>query len=156
MIIDKIENLSLYFSNDWVKQISSFYEKITDATKDGEYAIIENDKLFCKVLTYTTKQSNWITESHLEYVDFQIILEGEEVIEVYTPQQLEVKEEYNSKKDCVFYKYPLENTPFTKILLTKGSIGIFFPQDAHATQMSLDGGSHHIRKAVFKVHKSLF
>lgn len=156
MIIDKIENLNFYFKKEWTEKVISFWQELSTNTQDGEYTLLEDNKLFCKVLSYMTKQSDWITESHKEYVDFQILLEGEEVIEVYSPQQLVVKNEYSETKDCIFYEYPSTETPTAKILLTSGIVGIFFPQDAHATQMTLNNESQKLKKAVFKVHKSLF
>lgn len=156
MIVDKIENLKQYFKPDLVDKIISFYKELTVVTADGDYPIITDNKLYCKVLSYATKQSDWITESHREYVDFQILLDGEELIEVYCSDNLVIKDIYNETKDCIFYEYPATVTPLAKVTLTTGVVGIFFPQDVHATQMTNENQVKVLKKAVFKVHKSLF
>ena len=155
MIIDRILKLNQYFEKPWVEKITSFYSNLSVNTPDGEYQVLDKNKIFCKVLSYQTRQSDWITESHKEYIDFQILLKGEELIEVYDINDLLIKNAYESEKDCVFYNYPLTENPVSKILLNKDYMAILFPQDAHATQMSSGNEIKTLKKAVFKVHKSL-
>lgn len=153
MIIDQIKNWEVYFKGDWVKKAFEFYQKIDDSTPDGEYEIINQD-LFCKILTYDTKTEDWITESHKIYTDIQILLFGEEVINIFPSNELSVKTAYNEDTDCIFYKLPKQK-PLTSFYLTPGVMGVFHPQDAHTTQIA-PNNSQMIRKVVFKVNQNLF
>lgn len=151
MIADKVQNIKNYFRAPWVDQVLEFYMTISADTPNGIYPLSEN-KLFCKVLDYHTKTENWITESHQKYVDIQISLGGQELIEIYdnANSELEQIKTYDEKTDCIFYKYPT-NSPVCTQLLTKGFMGIYFPHDIHATQKAVDSSSGYIKKAVFKV-----
>ncbi len=154
MIIDTINNWSLYLKDDWAKTAFDFFKTINEDTLDGEYSLIK-DQLFCKVLTYDTKDHDWITESHREYTDIQILLRGAEVINLFESNSLDIKDDYNPKIDCTFYNLPTKK-PTVSMLLVPGVMGIFHPQDAHTTQIAPDNQIENIRKVVFKVHKSLF
>ena len=81
MIFDKIENLPQYFDKPWVNLVLDFYKTLNINSPNGEYELMGRD-LYCKVLDYETKTSDFITESHRKYVDIQISLSGEEIIEV--------------------------------------------------------------------------
>lgn len=154
MIIDIVDNWNVYLKGAWGELAFDFFNTINDETLDGEYPLIE-DKLFCKILTYDTKIEDWITESHKEYTDIQILLRGEEIINLFESETLDVKIPYNSKIDCVFYHLPTKK-PTVSMLLLPGIIGIFHPQDAHTTQIAPNSNIQNIRKVVFKVHQSLF
>jgi YhcH/YjgK/YiaL family protein len=153
MIFDKVENLSQYFDKPWVGVVLDFYNTLDVNTPNGEYELMGRD-LFCKVLDYETKTSDFITESHRKYVDIQISLDGEEFIEVYGVEEVFITEPYNEISDCIFYKTTENSLSLIKIQLTKGMMGIFLPQDVHKTQISVKHANE-IKKAVFKVHKSL-
>jgi YhcH/YjgK/YiaL family protein len=151
MIFDHTDNLHLYFKGKWVEQVVQFHKTLTLDTPNGNYSL-DGEQLFCKVLDYNTKTENWITESHQKYVDIQISLGGQELIKIYdnTNGELEQMQAYDEKTDCIFYKYPA-NAPMCTQLLTTGFMGIYFPQDIHATQIAVDGSPGYIKKAVFKV-----
>ncbi|MFT6802530.1 MAG: YhcH/YjgK/YiaL family protein [Salibacteraceae bacterium] len=155
MIFDHTNNLNLYFKGEWVDQVIHFYKTLTVDTPNGVYPL-DGEKSFCKVLDYKTKAENWITESHQKYVDVQISLAGQELIEIYdnTKGQLEQLKTYDEKTDCIFYKYP-PSSPICTQLLTPGFMGIYFPQDIHATQIAVENSTGHIKKAVFKVSEKL-
>jgi YhcH/YjgK/YiaL family protein len=82
MIADKVTNLGQYFNQPWVEQVLQFYDTLSKDTPNGIYHL-DGEQLFCKVLDYHTKTENWITESHQKYVDIQISLQGQELIEIY-------------------------------------------------------------------------
>jgi YhcH/YjgK/YiaL family protein len=153
MIADKVLNLKYYFRAPWVDQVLQFYTTISGDTPNGIYSLAE-EKLFCKVLDYHIKTENWITESHQKYVDIQISLGGQELIEIYdnTNGELEQIKIYDEKTDCTFYNYPT-NSPICTQLLTTGFMGIYFPQDIHATQIAIENSTGHIKKAVLRYHK---
>lgn len=154
MIVNQIKNWPLYFEGEWAEKVFDFYEQIDESTKDGEYPII-GESLFCKILTYETKTSDWITESHQDYVDIQILLYGEEIINIFPSSSLTVKDLYNKDIDCTFYNLPIQK-PLNSLYLTPNIMGVFYPQDAHTTQIAPNDNIQTIRKVVFKVHKKFF
>jgi YhcH/YjgK/YiaL family protein len=153
MVIDYIDKLSLYFQSDWVSEVESFLANIVN-TPDGNYPII-GEELFCKVMTYKTKINEFITESHKDYVDIQVVFEGEEIIYIHNIELLNVKDEYDNSIDCIFYNLA-SIEPRVKVTMKPGLMGIFFPQDAHTTQIATNSEVISIRKAVFKVHRTFF
>ncbi len=78
---------------------------------------------------YDTKErSNCFFESHRQYIDVQFILEGEEIIEVSNTAILVVSFPYSEQMDLIKYE---GTTQASQIVLTKGDVAIFYPQDGH-------------------------
>ena len=150
MIFDKIENLSQYFDKPWVSVVLDFYNTLDVNTPNGEYELLGRD-LYCKVLDYETKTTDFITESHRKYVDIQISLYGEEIIEVnnFDSPNLSISQNYNEINDCIFYNNSLQQFD-NRIHLRKDFMAVFFPQDIHTTQINISN-INFIKKAVFKV-----
>jgi YhcH/YjgK/YiaL family protein len=156
MIFDKVENLSQYFDTPWVNLVLDFYKTLDVNTPNGEYELMGRD-LYCKVLDYETKTSDFITESHRKYVDIQIPLHGEEFIEVnnFDSPNLSIAQNYNDTNDCVFYNNSLLQFD-NKIHLRKDFMAIFFPQDIHTTQILSSKIESRIKKVVFKLNIDVF
>jgi YhcH/YjgK/YiaL family protein len=155
MIFDKVENLSRYFDKPWVSVVLDFYKTLDLNTPNGEYELMGRD-LYCKVLDYETKTTDFITESHRKYVDIQISLIGVEIIEVYHENGnkfLETKT-YEDSSDCAYYLYPAEE-PHCRHFLTPEYMGIYFPSDIHTCQIAVNNSIVYIKKAVFKISKEL-
>ena len=73
-------------------------------------------------------------ESHKQYIDVQFILEGEEIIEVINNDNLIVNFKYDENMDLIKYRDTIDAS---KIILKKGDIAIFFPEDAHMPCLKL-------------------
>ena len=86
-------------------------------------------------------------ESHIQYIDVQFILEGEEIIEVINTNELEVNFLYNEEMDLVKYN---DTINASQIKLKKGDVAIFFPEDAHMPCLQVDK-SVKVVKTVVKV-----
>ncbi|MBU1658150.1 YhcH/YjgK/YiaL family protein [bacterium] len=88
-----------------------------------------DDKNFALEQVYDSKErDNCFFESHRQYIDVQFILEGEEIIEVSNSDILVVSFPYNEQMDLIKYE---EITKASQIVLKKGDVAIFYPQDAH-------------------------
>lgn len=136
-----------------LRQLPKIDALLHDA-KDGEHTLDGSD-IFVKVLSYETKCDDFITESHRAYIDIQIVTHGVEGIEVMLPSALHIRRPYEPADDCTFY----EQTPFntgTRINLVPGWFGLFFPHDAHKTQIALNNSPSPLRKIVVKVHEKFF
>jgi YhcH/YjgK/YiaL family protein len=146
MIYDKIENWNLYFKNPVFKNI---FEVLKDYTVDSENGVFEYEQFYYKVMSYDTKESPTIIESHRKEVDIQIILEGREDIKMYHVDDLKVSKEYEDESDCVFYETARE--PYTRLTLIPGYMAVFFPQDPHHPQFQTNNIVSTLKKIVIKV-----
>ncbi len=149
MIADSIKNHSFYpFGPAW-KAAFEFLKTLTPETKPGK-RLIQDDRLFAGVDCYETKsRAAAKLETHRKYVDIQVLLSGEEVIEIFPKQELTVSEPYNPEKDAEFYRAP-ENAP-VKITLRPGQFLVFFPEDAHMPCLMTSNTPQAVKKVVIKV-----
>lgn len=114
--------------------------------KGGRYEVDEN--FYFNVQEYETKEENECRlESHRKYVDIQYIIEGVEQIDTAYTESLKVDVPYNSESDIIFW----EDTPdVMNNILTKGSIAVFYPNNAHRPGMNAFEKSK-VKKLVGKV-----
>ncbi len=117
--------------------------------EDGRYDI-DGDKVFCIIMSPQTQPvEQRQTEIHQEYIDIQLLLEGEETFgySVETPQALLDKEQLTN--DVLLFN-EVGNESF--ISARAGDFVIFYPGEAHrplcATRESMT-----VRKLVIKVHR---
>ena len=142
MIYDRIENIDTYNLDEVAL---NFIKSLTLDIECKKYIL--NDNIYANVEEYTTKDVGYF-EAHRDYLDIQILLAGEEIIE-YTPLVgLRVKDEYDSTRDIEFY-YDGEN-PITPIKLENGLFTVLYPQDAHKPQLKFKNNQK-VKKVVVKI-----
>ncbi|HIP30560.1 MAG TPA: DUF386 domain-containing protein [Sulfurospirillum arcachonense] len=97
---------------------------------------------------YDSKErTNCFFESHRQYIDVQLILEGEEIIEVTHKDKLNISMPYSEEMDLLKYD---DTQEASQIVLKKGDIAIFYPEDAHMPCLKLNKNSK-VVKTVVKV-----
>lgn len=107
-----------------------------------------NEGFFYNVIEYdTTNEADKPYESHRKFVDIQFLLSGVEIMQIIDIDRLQVKNLYDSIKECTLYK-SLNNT--ASIILRPGSVMILYPKDAHRS-MSYNGTVNHVVKIVGKI-----
>lgn len=142
MIYDRIENLAAY---GFDKTVTDFISNLTSDTECKKYIL--NDNIYVNVEEYTTKESGYF-EAHRKYLDIQLLLEGEEIIE-YTPLYgLKTKDKYDEGRDIEFF-FDGNNT-ITPVKLENGLFAVFYPQDAHKPQLKFQN-CRKVKKAVVKI-----
>lgn len=87
-------------------------------------------------------------ESHKAHIDIQVIVEGEELIEVQDIAGLRVKEDRTPAQDILFYQ-PQDRT--TALHLKAGEAAILYPVDGHMPSLSVGATPSLVRKTVVKV-----
>ena len=149
MIFDRIENHALYpFDTAW-KAAFDFLKTAAPEMEDKKY-LIQGGDLFAGVNSYQTKPRDAAKlETHQKYVDIQVLLSGEEIIEVFEKQGLTVSAPYNPEKDAEFYQVPAE--PCATITLKPGQFAVFFPEDAHMPSVMTRSSPKPVKKVVIKV-----
>jgi YhcH/YjgK/YiaL family protein len=120
-----------------------------------QYEKIEiTSDIFAIEQSYNTRKSEKsLFESHIKYIDIQLLISGEEVIEVVHTDLLKIDSEYNEENDYSLYK---ANPNSSKIIMKKGDFSIFFPKDGHMPGITRKGERSRVFKAVVKVPISFF
>ena len=86
-------------------------------------------------------------ESHLQYIDIQVIVEGDEQMAVTDVKYCAVVENLTPSKDLIFYR----DVPDASLLrLRAGEAAVYFPVDAHMPCLLVDKPAI-VRKTVVKV-----
>lgn len=154
MIIDSLENWSLYFSGDGWRSVFDFLSTLDSESLENEYPI-KSDKIFARVLRYKTVDlHDGVFEAHHNYIDIQTVLSGAEGIAWCQSKDLKIHTPYSVKNDVEFYCTP-KKIP-AQVDLYSGSFVALFPHDAHMPQLKVAGMTTEVKKVVIKVHTSLY
>lgn len=145
MIIDKFENLPLYFS--CLPGLDRAAEFLSGGDiADGRHEI-DGEKIFANVSSYEPKEfsADMRFEAHKKYADLQAVLAGGERIDWAPLGSLkEESEEYSKGGDIAFYS----GEKHMSVTLSAGEFVILFPGDAHKPCIRSSGS---VKKAVIKL-----
>jgi YhcH/YjgK/YiaL family protein len=86
-------------------------------------------------------------ESHRNYIDVQVIVGGEELMEVQEIARLKVSESYLPERDLIKYA---DSSDASVLRMRAGDVAIFFPEDGHMPSLRWKGPGL-VRKTVVKV-----
>lgn len=149
MIADSIQNSSLYpFGPAW----EAAFELLETLTPDSETGkrLIQGNDLFANVDCYKTRfPADARLEAHRKYVDIQVLLSGEEIIEFFPRNGLTVSEPYKPERDVEFYGNPAKE--HARVILKPGQFVVFFPEDAHMPCIMTGTSPEPVKKVVFKI-----
>lgn len=144
MIIDSLENIALYpqISDD----VRDFLQKLTPNTKTGNYEITKS--AYANIDEYEPKPFEKCKfEAHKKYIDIQMLLSGDEKLD-YTPiKGLIISEEYDEKRDVMFFE--TTNRVCDSVKLENGKFAMIFPHEAHKPQIKSD--AEKVKKVVVKI-----
>ncbi len=87
-------------------------------------------------------------ESHIQFIDIQVLLAGEEIIEVAEISTLRLSENLTPAKDVIFYHDSRATSPLR--LSGSGATAIFYPNDGHMGSLAITTPAL-VRKIVVKV-----
>lgn len=87
-------------------------------------------------------------ESHRKYIDVQVVVEGEELMELADAAWITVKDPYNPDRDLITYQ---DYRDATGLKMKAGDTAIFYPEDVHMPSLRLRGEAALVRKVVVKV-----
>ena len=122
------------------------YIKATDlnALPCGKH-LIDGDNLFVNIVDSNMKTPQQARlEVHDKYIDIQIPLSKGETFGIKPRSECKEPDgEFNTEKDILFYKDPVEKT----VTVPAGEMIVFAPDTAHAPLI----GEGTIHKAIFKV-----
>ena len=151
MIYDSLSNISTY--KDFSQDIYSGLLFLQQASPDiaiGTYQI--NPRVKAIVSEYETKVKNEVGyEAHRKNSDIQYLLKGEERVACVPVEKLKETKPYSEEKDAAFFTASVQSMEMT---LGDGYFAIFFPQDGHMPQLSMDEPKM-VKKVVVKVEINL-
>ncbi|MDY4609169.1 MAG: YhcH/YjgK/YiaL family protein [Sphaerochaetaceae bacterium] len=148
MIIDFIANILRYEKT--LPQLRAVYQVIQSGALEnvevGQYKT-DNPKVRYNVFTYDTeKDAADMYEIHEREIDVQILLEGQERMDIAWASPIDIVVPYDSSKDAAFVTGKL----CTSYHAAPGKVAIFFPGEPHAPNLK-DGTPNTVKKVVFKL-----
>ena len=87
-------------------------------------------------------------ESHRKYIDVQVVVTGEEVLELVEISRLSVSMAYDAERDLIKYG---DYSGASLLRLNAGEAAIFFPVDGHMPGLRPGAAANLVRKTVIKV-----
>lgn len=96
----------------------------------------------------TRLRADGFFESHRKYVDVQVILDGEELMEVADIAQMVPRQPYNPDRDLLVYE---DNTSASLLRVFPGQAAVFFPSDCHMPTLRIRADAVTVRKCVVKI-----
>ena len=97
---------------------------------------------------YLTKaRAEGFFESHRKFIDIQVVVSGEELLEVSEISRLVVSEDLTPGKDLIKYQTPVAPSV---LRLRAGEVAVFFPADGHMPSLAVSAPSL-VYKTVVKV-----
>jgi YhcH/YjgK/YiaL family protein len=148
MIADILKNRQIYAAISSRMNAALEYIAKTDfsAVDPGKYEL-DGSNLYVLVQAYDTipkEQGKW--ECHKKYIDIQYITDGVEQIGCNNIEKMKITTEYNPEKDIAFLSGDGDFITFSK-----GSYGIFFPEDAHQPKIAVNNIPGKVKKVVVKI-----
>jgi YhcH/YjgK/YiaL family protein len=148
--INKRDLAVAWFKNKerWEKAFT--FLKTNDLSKlETKRYDIDGDNLYATISEYITKDPATANfEAHRKYIDIQYIISGNEIMNSVplSTTARELVTPYDGTKDIEFMT--IKN--FVNHRATPSNFFIFFPTDAHRTQLR-DGSGSQVRKVVIKL-----
>ena len=119
------------------------------SVEDVGKKVFINDSFYYSVLEYTTKpEYETELESHREHVEIQMIVKGEELINIADVSRLTLKESYIAKNDVMFWNIPER---MASITLKAGDYIILYPENAHRGSIKMYEQNTEVLKIVGKI-----
>ena len=150
MIYGKIADLPL-----WGEKIPSVGYALNEAKRvaDDEFTlgntIIDGDALFASSSEYiSAPREGKIFENHHVYIDVQMMIEGEEQIDVIIPADAP-DVDFSEENDIEFAAF---DKSYSTITLRAGDFLLLLPGEWHRPGVAIEGGAK-CRKTVVKIRK---
>lgn len=150
MIYDRINALPSWSERYpiWRSAFLAAAERYATAFMPGKY-VFDGDALFAVSSVYETEPRECrLFENHRKYMDIQMLVEGEEQIDVCLPEIETADTNYRAEGDIEFHSF---NTKYSSVLLREGDFLLLFPGEWHRPCIHAGTGSRLCKKIVIKV-----
>lgn len=127
---------------------SAEQQRLTALEADESGRVELDHGAFALEQCYFTKPSEAVRwEAHKVYLDVQVVVSGDEILEVADVAGLAVAEDFTPAKDVLLY-HPYADG--TRLRARDGFVAVFFPPDGHRPGLAVDSPVL-VRKVVVKV-----
>ncbi|MBF9000902.1 MULTISPECIES: YhcH/YjgK/YiaL family protein [Vibrio] len=123
-----------------------------ESLANGKYELADDNAFFMLVDDQTHLIKERTPECHQQYLDVQLLLEGEETFGYSTETFIALEQDFLAEKDLAFSNQ-LKNERF--ITLGAGDFVVFYPGQPHRPLVAVRDTPAPIRKVIIKVHKDI-
>ena len=123
----------------------AFLQSAGADTPCGRYEF--GDTCYINVMSIETSPETGAMEAHREYIDVQMLFDGQETIFCADTDTLTLVTPYNPDIDAAFYALPSDAQP---VAYRTGEAVVLFPRDAHLPGRAT-GTPMTVKKAVLKL-----
>lgn len=124
------------------------HQRIHALAAGGVERIELAEGVFAMEQVYISKPRYARYESHRRYIDIQVIIAGEELMEVADIGRLTVEEPYVEEKDFIMYG---DFAAASVLRLCAGEAAVYRPEDGHMPNLRVGPEGTLVRKVVVKV-----
>ena len=104
MIIDSLANAGNYYGvHKDFEEVFTFFKGITPDTEPGKY-VLREDEVWVNVskVPAAKAEDKSVFEAHHDFIDIQLIFQGEEIFGYSNVDRLDVKKPYSAEADIEF------------------------------------------------------
>jgi len=131
--------------------IATVKAQLESGIENGKYPIEEDQAFFLVVDDHTQPLRERRAEIHAQYLDVQILLEGEEMFGYSLHPLTSIEDDQLADKDVAFSRVVVDEK---HVALKPGDFIVFYPGQPHRPLIAATRPMP-VRKAVIKVHKNL-
>lgn len=141
--------VALAYVDELLRPGSPAHVRLQAITAGNSQRVELAEGVFVMEQAYQTKpRSEGFFESHRAHIDVQVMLAGEEVMEVVDAGRIRVRVPFQPERDLVLYE---DTSAASGWRMHPGEIAVFFPADVHMPGLRSGAESSLVRKAVVKV-----
>lgn len=145
-------HLDAYEVNKRIDFAVNYLKGLAISEADSGRKVVVNENFFYTVQSYVTKsEEECKLESHRKYVDIQIIVNGEEQMDLADVSRLTVKEPYDPETDAMIWNIPQR---MARTTLKSGDCIVLYPENAHRGAIAKGDVFQEVIKIVGKVRIS--
>lgn len=141
--------LAFAYIEDLMQEDSSARARIRSIARGEAQKLDLGSGAFAIEQVYETKpRAEGFFESHRKFIDVQVIVEGEELMEVTDVSSIAVKQAYQEERDLITYH---DAAHPSQLHLVAGHAAVFFPVDVHMPTVRMGSAASLVRKTVVKI-----
>ena len=140
---------ALAYVEEILRPGSPAHQRLQSVAMGDSVRVELGDGIFALEQAYVAKpraEGRW--EAHYLYIDVQVVVSGDELMEVTEVSRLQVAEDLTPAKDLVFFG---DYADGSVLRVRAGEVAVFYPADGHKPSLAAGTPAALVRKTVVKV-----
>ena len=140
---------ALAYVEEILRPGSPAHQRLQSVATGDSVRVELGDGIFALEQAYVAKpraEGRW--EAHHLYIDVQVVVSGDELMEVTEVSRLQVAEDLTPAKDLVFFG---DYADGSVLRVRAGEVAVFYPADGHKPSLAAGTPAALVRKTVVKV-----